>query len=249
MRNPVLLAATIAALVLLAGCKGGGEDVRPVAITISDVGCTPPAIEAQPGQRLRLDISNDSEQLYLVSGAEGGVEPLGVEPGKNAEAFYKVPQGAASYSITCTSAEGAKSLITLNATLPTTSADLSNGPTRQTSDPTPAPDAADTTLAVTLVEYTVTTSAQRLSPGRANIIATNISGEQAHELNVLQLQPDGSFQDIGEIAPIAPQQGGSILVNLLPGTYRLACMIGIGESGSTVDHYQQGMWTDVIVDQ
>ena len=41
----------------------------------------------------------------------------------------------------------------------------------------------------------------------------------------------------------------SVLANLRAGTYRIACMIQIGEQGSTVAHYQQGMWTDLVVEQ
>ena len=82
-----------------------------------------------------------------------------------------------------------------------------------------------------------------------NIIATNISGGQPHELNVLELQPDGSFKNNGVLSAIPPQQGGALLTTVRPGTYRLACLIGAGAADSTVDHYQQGMWTDIVVDE
>jgi hypothetical protein len=45
------------------------------------------------------------------------------------------------------------------------------------------------------------------------------------------------------VESIEPQTGGSMVLDLPPGTYQLACLIAIGESGSTVDHYQQGMHT------
>jgi hypothetical protein len=38
------------------------------------------------------------------------------------------------------------------------------------------------------------------------------------------------------------------MLDLKPGAYRLACLITKGESGSEVDHYQQGMYTDFRVE-
>jgi uncharacterized cupredoxin-like copper-binding protein len=250
MRIFALLAIAAASLTLLAACGGKGEDVRPVEITIAEGGCGSIEITVEAGQRLRLDISNDSPQEYEISAAEGGVETLHIAPGEGAEAFYFVPEGDAAYAINCMAADGNESFGVINAGSGGSRPIDVGTPTRGVeAGTTPSLDQPDATLAVTLAEYTVTASAQSLPPGRVNLIATNISGGQAHELNVLELQPDGSFQNHGALAAIEPQQGGALLVTVRPGTYRLACLIGIGESGSTVDHYQQGMWTDILVEE
>ena len=251
MLNAGQIAVVMATLGLFSACGGKGEDVRPVEITIAASGCGSIETNVEPGQRLRLDISNDSPQEYEISAPEGGVETLHVAPGEEADAFYFVPEGDATYAINCMAADGNESFGVINAGSRGGSRPIDvDAPTRGVeAGTTPSLDQPAATLAVTLAEYTVTASAQSLLPGRVNIIATNISGGQAHELNVLERQPDGSFLNYTGLAAIEPQQGGALLVTVRPGTYRLACLIGIGESGSTVDHYQQGMWTDILVEE
>jgi uncharacterized cupredoxin-like copper-binding protein len=53
---------------------------------------------------------------------------------------------------------------------------------------------------------------------------------------------------MGEIEDIDPGAGGSIVIDLPAGDYQLACVLVPGEAGSTVDHYQQGMWTEFTVE-
>ena len=96
---------------------------------------------------------------------------------------------------------------------------------------------------MTLVDCGVTADKPSVKAGKIRFIATNTSAGQVHELAVLRTKPDGSFDNAGEIEGIDPERGGSILLDLTPGAYQLACLITIGEAGSTVDHYQQGMHT------
>jgi uncharacterized cupredoxin-like copper-binding protein len=118
---------------------------------------------------------------------------------------------------------------------------------------TPAVDATatsadtDTTVGVTLVEYTVTPDKPTVKAGTILFIATNVSQSEVHELAVLKVKPDGSFDNLAEVKGIEPQKGGAVTLDLAPGAYVLACLIAPGESGSTVDHYQQGMHTAFTV--
>jgi uncharacterized cupredoxin-like copper-binding protein len=104
-----------------------------------------------------------------------------------------------------------------------------------------------TSVAVTLVEYSVTADKPTVKAGKILFIATNVSQSEVHELAVLKIKPDGSYDNLGEIEDIAPQKGGAVTLDLAAGAYVLACLIVPGEAGSTVDHYQQGMHTAFTV--
>ncbi len=106
----------------------------------------------------------------------------------------------------------------------------------------------DIAVAITLADYTVTADKQSVKAGTIRFIATNVSVDHIHELVVLKINPDGSFDNQGEIRAIASQQGGAVTLHLQPGGYQLACLITAGQSGSAVDHYQQGMHTDFKVE-
>jgi uncharacterized cupredoxin-like copper-binding protein len=106
---------------------------------------------------------------------------------------------------------------------------------------------AETTVTVTLVEYSVQPDAALIAPGSIEFVAENASESMVHELAVLKARDDGSFDNVGEIEDIAAGEGGTVTLELEPGSYQLACLLVPGEAGSTVDHYQQGMHTDFAV--
>lgn len=241
MRIPILILSALAALTLagaFVACDEG-SDVRTLRIAVGDAGCTPAEFEVTPAQRLRLLIDNDSDDPFTITSEDTMLEDLHVEGDADAEAFLTVPPESGTYGLHCEQEGGTRSEIFLIAG---NSADLT-----PVINPTAVPGQPQT-LAVSLADYTVSPSSTMLTPGAYNIIATNISRTEQHDLNVLSLQPDGSFSPVASIAPVLPQEGGAVLVNLSPGTYRLACQIEIGEAGSEVDHYQQGMWIDVLVE-
>jgi hypothetical protein len=188
---------------------------------------------------VRLLVENDAKAAFTISSDDPPLEPLRVEGDANAEAFVEVPARSGRYTLHC---EGEGDSTTEVLLLAQAVGDLTpvTNPTPELGQPQ--------TLSVSLVEYTMSVSSTALTAGPHNIIATNVSKDASHELNVLELQEDGSYSPIASIPPIAPQQGGTVLVNLTRGTYRLACQIGIGEAGSEVDHYLQGMFVDVNVD-
>lgn len=228
-------------------CTGGGSDVRTIRIEARDGACEPAAFDVEPGQRIQIVLENDDDVAYSVSDPEGRIEAITAEPDSHAEVFHQLPSGTAAYLLNCTAEGGSATVIHVNAG----GRDVGGGPAPSAAagDATPSVDQPDATIAVSLADFTVTLGQTTVAAGRVMVIATNVSPTATHELNILQLQPDGSFVNVGEVAAIAPQEGGSVLANLRPGTYRIACQIQIGESGSTVDHYKQGMWQDLIVEE
>jgi plastocyanin len=243
------LSAFVGCLALLgAACTGDGSDVRTLRIEARNGACGPAEFEVDAGQRLRVVLENEDSVAYVLRDPEGRIDDLSAEPSEAGEVFHQLPAGSATYTLQCGPQEGAGTEIRIvagdTAALSPTDAPASGG----VGEPTRSPDDPDTTIAVSLADYTVTLSQTTVPTGRIVFIATNVSATETHEVNILQLQPDGSFQNEGGIPPMAPQQGGSVFGNLREGTYRIACQIQIGESGSTVDHYQQGMWFDLVVE-
>lgn len=106
---------------------------------------------------------------------------------------------------------------------------------------------ADTTVAVSLVEYEVLPEVDSVEAGKVVFKATNDSGSLVHEVAILRVESDGSLEALGEIEDIDPGAGGAITVDLEAGRYRLACLLVPGEASSTKDHYQEGMWTEFTV--
>jgi uncharacterized cupredoxin-like copper-binding protein len=69
-----------------------------------------------------------------------------------------------------------------------------------------------------------------------------------HELAVLRVKDDGSYENLGEVEDIDPGKGGDVTLDLKPGKYVLACLITPGEAGSTEDHFSRGMHTELTVE-
>jgi plastocyanin len=243
------VAAAIGCLTVLgAACTGDGSDVRTLRIEARDGACDPAEFEVDAGQRLRFVLENQDSVAYTMTDPEGRVDDLRAAPSEETEQFHQLPAGSATYMLQCGPDEAAGTEIRIVAGGSVALSPTMAPATAGGGEPTRSPDEPDTTIAVSLADYTVTLSQTTVPTGRVLFIATNVSATETHELNILQLQPDGSFQNEGGIPPMAPQQGGSVLGNLREGTYRIACQIQIGESGSTVDHYQQGMWFDLVVE-
>jgi plastocyanin len=248
----VLLATAVLVLFGVA-CESSGAGGRKVEIVQTDGGCSPGQITVTPGEKLNLVVKNESSHdAYEVEGIDGTkLEEVVVHEGKSLSVGYTVPSGGGVQKIKCYVPAGTSTIIELTASgsaaeTPETSA------TAATAGASPSPSSeatteASATVAVTLVEYAVSADKPTVSAGKIRFIATNTSSTQVHELAVLKVRLDGSFDNIGEIEDIDPEQGGSVVLDLEPGAYQLACLITIGEAGSTVDHYQQGMHTPFTV--
>ncbi len=120
------------------------------------------------------------------------------------------------------------------------------GPEEEPEQP-PASGTPSASIAVTLVEYSVTPDKASVPADTIRFTATNASASQVHELAVLKVKDDGSYDNLGEVEDIDPGKGGSVTIDMQPGAYVLACLIAKGEEGSEVDHFQQGMHTPFTV--
>lgn len=99
------------------------------------------------------------------------------------------------------------------------------------------------TVDVSLADYSVQPAVASVGAGPVRFVAKNVSTTQVHELAVLRLKDDGSFDNTGELENVEPGASGQITLDLPAGRYLLACVIVPGEAGSTVDHFQAGMKT------
>lgn len=246
-----MLSAAGALVVLAAACQSSGAGGRRIDFTQTDSECTPQTVAVKPGEKLNLTVKNDSgKDAYEVEGIEGTkVEEFMVPGGKTRSVGYTVPDGDGTHKLKCYVVGGPTTIIDLvassggGAAPPAESgATVATGGAGNSAGSASTPSAPDTTVAVTLVDYMVAADKTSVKAGAIRFIATNASAGSVHELAVLKVKPDGSFDTVGEIEAIDPQQGGTVTVDLKePGAYQLACLIAAGESGSAVDHYQQGM--------
>lgn len=237
----ILAAAGV--LMFAAACGSSGAGGREVRITQKDDGCTPASIDVTPGEKLKLVVKNDSSKDYEIEGIDGTeLEEVVVPEGRTRTPGYTVPSTEGVYKLKCYVPSGPSTIIELRAGAATTPQ------SRQQVAPTEhgaSFSSAQATVKVTLDDYTVTPDATTVKAGSIEFIATNVSSDEVHELYVMKVKDGGSLETLGEIEDIEPKQNGSMVLELAPGTYRLACFIVPGEAGSEVDHYQKGMHTDI----
>ncbi len=232
---------------LLAACAASGAGGRPVDVTQTDNGCTPTVIEAVPGEKLDLRVNNDTSKTYEIEGIDGTkIEEVLVPEGRERSVGFNVPTSGGTYHMKCYVPGGVSTIIEIRAGGEGTSSgddDTSNG---SGGDVDLAP--SDTTVAVGLREWVVDPETSSVSAGAIRFDATNESLSMVHEVAIIHVQEDGDLEVIGEIENLGIGESGSIVLDLTPGDYQLACLIVPGEAGSAVDHYQQGMWTEFAVE-
>lgn len=231
------------AAVFLAACAASGAGGRPIDVTQTDDGCTPTVIEASPGEKLDLRIKNDTGKTYEVEGIDGtDLEEVLIPEGRERSVGFNVPDSGGTYHVKCYVPGGASTIIEIQAGgdgAPATD-------TRDSGDADLRP--ADTTVSVGLREWEIDPETSSVADGAIRFDATNESSTMVHELAVIRIQEDGDFEVMGEIEDLGAGEAGSIVLDLAPGNYQLACLIAAGQAGSTVDHYQQGMWTEFTVE-
>jgi plastocyanin len=245
------IAAVMGLVALAAACSSSGAGGREVRITQRDEGCDPASVQVTPGEKLKLVVKNESSKDYEIEGIEGTqLEEVVVPEGRTRTPGYTVPDGAGVHKLKCYVPGGPSTIIELVAggTAATTAPTQASGAVQPTQGAASSQKQPDTTVAVGLASYTVTPDKTSVKAGTIRFIATNTSKDAVHELAVLKVNDDGSFENMGEIEDLGPEQGGTVMLDLKPGAYRLACLITKGESGSEVDHYQQGMYTDFRVE-
>ena len=97
------LVGAVALVALSVACGSSGEGGREVRITQGQDECTPTTIEATPGEKLKLVVTNDSDKEPYELEGEGGakLEEIVVPEGKTREVGFDVPEEAGSYELKC----------------------------------------------------------------------------------------------------------------------------------------------------
>jgi len=231
------------AALLLAACAASGAGGRPVDVTQLDDGCTPTVIDAIPGEKLDLRVKNDTSKTYEVEGIDGtNLEEVLVPEGRERSVGFNVPDSGGTYHVKCYVPGGISTIIEIRAG--DGAAAATDVPDGGDADLGPS----DTTVGVGLREWAIDPETSSVAAGAIRFDATNESRGIVHELAVIQIQEDGDLEVMGEIENLGVGESGSIVIDLPPGLYQLACLIVPGEAGSTADHYQEGMWTGFAVE-
>lgn len=240
------LAATVLA-VLAAACSSSGSGGRQVAITQRGNGCTPAAVSVTPGEKLQLVVKNEANVDYEVEGIEGTkLEEVAVPAGRTRRVGFTVPADGRMQKVKCYVPAGVSTIIEFASAAPTSTAAPASAVPTIPSTPVVLQQPS-TTVAVALLDYSVTPDKTTVKPGVIRFIATNAADDQPHELAVLRRKPDGTLEKVDEVEGIAPGKGATLTLDLQPGAYVLACLIAKGEGGSPVDHYQAGMHAEFTV--
>ena len=103
------------------------------------------------------------------------------------------------------------------------------------------------TVKVDMIEFSMNPDKPSVAAGPTRFVATNSSTSMVHELAVLRLKDDGTFENTGEVEDVDPGRSGEIVLDLPAGKYVLACVLVPGEAGSKFDHFKEGMKTDFEV--
>lgn len=236
-----LFAALIAGAALAAACGGGSTSRRTINITQADTGCTPTSIALSPGEAVALVVKNDGNKDHEIEGINGTrVDEVLVPAGRTRTIDYDAPSTAGTHEVKCYIPGGTTTILKLNVEGASASPQASGSAT-PSSAASPASASANTTVRVKLVSFTVTADATSVPAGRTRFIATNASPADTHELAVLRVKADGSYENKGEVEALAAGASGEVTLDLPAGKYLLACLIAPGEAGSKVDHFQAGM--------
>ncbi len=231
---------------LAAACSGGG-DGREVQISQDDSGCAPASIPVKTGEKLNLVVKNNSGKDYEVEGIEGtALQEVVVPGGRTRNIGYTVPDEAGVYKLKCYVPGDVTTIIEM----PAEGSSVAGSPqSRQVAPGAADGGPADDTVRIRLLEFSETPDKTSVKAGRIEFVAENASTSMVHELAVLKVKEDGSFDGIiGEIDHLQPGTTGAIKLDLGPGRYELACLIAAGEAGSLVDHYKAGMHTAFVVE-
>ena len=248
MKTESGLVAVAGLVALAAACTSSGAGGREVQITQKDDGCTPASVSVTAGEKLKLVVKNESSKDYEIEGIEGAnLEEVVVPEGRTRTPGYTVPAGAGVHKLKCYVPGGVATIIELTAGEASggTPAPQPSNPAGQTGASSNAP--AGTTVTVRLSDFVVTPDTTSVKAGPVHFVVSNTSTDSVHEMAVLRSKSSTSFENMGEVEVMPPGVSGAITLDLSPGTYRLACLVAKGEQGSVVDHYQQGMYTDITV--
>ena len=245
LRTPGVSLLAVVVAVALAACGGDDGPRRTVQIAQTDDACTPASIDAKAGERLTFEIKNDGKKDHEVEGIEGmKLEELLVPAGLSRKLNYTTPKNGGTQKIKCYIPGGSSTIIEVR---------VSGGMGAAPSGGSGAEKAAVTTkkanatVTVDLTEFRMAPDAKTVAAGPTKFVARNVSKMYVHELAVLRVKADGTFENMGEVEDIEPGKSGEVVLDLPKGRYVLACLIVPGQAGSPVDHFQQGMRVDLEV--
>ena len=224
---------------------GGGGERRVIAITQTDDECSPAAVDVQAGEAVTFRLINAGRKDHEFEGIDGTkIEELLVPAGRTRNVNYTVPSSGAVQKVKCYIPAGPSTVIELNVT-----GAGGEAPAGENEHTATAPGKkVKTALPVFLQDYVVKIDRRRVPAGTTRFIAANNSLIEVHEVAVLRLRTDGSYENVGEIEDVPPGQSREMVLDLARGTYLLACLIVPGEAGSTVDHFAEGMKTELTVE-
>lgn len=227
------------------GCSGGDDTARRVIpVLANDDVCSPARIDVKAGERVAFEVKNESSGDREFEGVDGTkIEEVLIPAGRTRTIQYTVQESAEPLKVKCYIPAGPTTLIEL---VVTGKVGPGGDAAAEEGDESPfkTSKAPQTTVNVHLDSFVVKPDAQFAPAGPIKFVATNDHASEVHELAILRVKEDGSFQNAGEVEDIDPRKSGSIVLDLPKGKYQLACLITPGEAGSKVDHYKAGMKLD-----
>ena len=242
-----LLAYALFGAILFAACGGDSSPRRVIQITQADDSCSPASIDLRPGEAVTFSVKNEGKKDREVEGIEGTkLEEVIVPSGRTREIDYDAPSKAGTGKIKCYVPGGSASIIELkiSGAAAGSAKDASGGPSEKSAKTGKTPN---DTVSVKLEGFEVMADKLAVAAGPTKFVAVNASKTDIHELAVLRLKADGSYENTGEVEDIAPGKSGEVVLDLPAGKYLLACLIVPGEAGSKEDHFQRGMRRDFEV--
>jgi len=247
MKRIVPMALVILAFAgIVAACGGddSGAPRREVTITQTDDSCSPASIEATAGEKLKLVVKNEGKKDKEVEGIDGTrLEELLVPAGRTRNLNFDVPKNASTQKIKCYTPGGASTIIEVKVSGQSSTSESPRVSVRARTTTKAARDE----VSIELMSYGFIPDKTAVAAGPTRFVATNTSPAETHELALLRVKGDGSYENMGEIEDLAPGKSGEIVLDLPRGGYLLACLIVPGQAGSKEDHFQRGMRLDFEV--
>lgn len=233
-----LLVPVLALGVAAAACGDDDGDRRVIAITQTDEVCTPASIDLNSGEKVTFEVRNDGKKDHEVEGIEGTkLEEVLVPAGRTRNVKYTAPKSAGTQKIKCYVPGGSSTIIEVKvsgASGAIEGNESGSGAAKSTKK-------SKNTVKVELAEFSVAPNRPSVPAGPTKFEAKNISKSDVHELAIMRVKDDGSFDNLGEVEDLGPGKSGEVVVDLAKGRYLLACLIVPGEAGSRYDHFKEGM--------
>jgi uncharacterized cupredoxin-like copper-binding protein len=228
--------------IALVACGSDSGDRRVIEVTQTNDGCTPDSVDLKTGEQVVFKVTNKGDKARELEGINGTkLSEVLVPEGRTRNINYDAPSTAGNAALKCYIPGGNTTVITLNVSGDTTSGGNADAAASAEDNSLKTDKPANDTVAVKLVSFEVSTDKPSVAAGPTKFVATNASKTDVHELAVLRVKDDGSYDNTGEVEDIDPEKSGEITLDLPAGKYLLSCLIVPGEAGSTVDHFKSGM--------